>query len=91
MTEDIFDLTLNKIHEFTQAIESEKRDCGVRVSFCGLGEPCLHPNLAQYISRVVDAGVNPGMASNASQPSLCSVWALLSLDGLGARKRKQKP
>ena len=66
MSEEIFMLAIDRIREMARTIESTQQDYEVKASFCGLGEPCLHPNLPDYIARLVEAGINPGMASNAS-------------------------
>lgn len=60
------EMTMTRIQEFQRALAVNEPDTLVKVSFCGLGEPCLHPSLASSIKKVTDSGFSTGLASNGS-------------------------
>jgi MoaA/NifB/PqqE/SkfB family radical SAM enzyme len=66
MTPDVFEHALARVVEFRDHSRAVL-GAAVTLSFCGLGETMLNPNLASYVRRAVEAGFQPSMCSNASR------------------------
>ena len=76
-----FDAALGRAVEYRDAIRDFQAlgigglatpDDTIWLSFCGMGEPLLHPRVVEYVARVADAGLRPIINTNAAllHPSL---------------------
>jgi MoaA/NifB/PqqE/SkfB family radical SAM enzyme len=66
MSEEVFDHTLVRARQIRDRNTANDPTMETVVSFCGLGEPLLHKQAAEFIGRTVDAGFATALSSNAS-------------------------
>src|SRR5262245_26957529 len=73
--EATFSAALRRAVEYRDALlELEKlqpgyfdtHDDSIWLSFCGMGEPLLHPRAVEYVGRVADAGLRPIINTNGA-------------------------
>lgn len=65
MQPDLFDIALGRAIEYRK-VANDRLGLDLGVSICGLGEPLINKNAADYVSRVRSAGIQVTMSSNAS-------------------------
>jgi pyruvate-formate lyase-activating enzyme len=66
MTAETFDKALERCVEYLAVARDAFAERPFDLTFCGMGEPLLHPRLPDSVGRVVDAGFRCNMASNGS-------------------------
>ncbi|HMS90118.1 MAG: radical SAM protein [Acidimicrobiales bacterium] len=75
MDEATFTTALRRAVEYRDAlVELQKHrpghfdtpDDSIWLSFCGMGEPLLHPRVVEYVGRAADAGLRPIVNTNGS-------------------------
>lgn len=75
MDEATFTAALRRAVEYRDALVTfadrrpgwfDVADGSIWVSFCGMGEPLLHPRVVEYVGRVAEAGLRPAINSNGA-------------------------
>jgi MoaA/NifB/PqqE/SkfB family radical SAM enzyme len=72
-----FDQALVRAEEYHRVAVSLFPESHFNLTFCGMGEPLLHPNLPDYVSRVAQTGILPALSSNGSLLTEDKATALL--------------
>lgn len=66
MSAEVFDQALVRAEEYHRTARELFPESNINLTFCGMGEPLLHPRLPEYVGRVSDAGITPALSSNGS-------------------------
>src|SRR5262245_1520563 len=74
---DVFAQALVRACEFRARATTHFEDVEVSMTFCGLGEPLLHPQTPAFVHMASDAGFRCGISTNASMLDQETAQALL--------------
>lgn len=66
MAASTFDRALARVLEYRDVCEAAFPGHPLGVTFCGMGEPLLHPRIASCVESVTTAGLSATMSSNGS-------------------------
>lgn len=66
MAAETFDRALERAAEYHRTASDVFPEDPFGLTFCGMGEPLLHPLLPDYVARVAAIGIQPALSSNGS-------------------------
>jgi MoaA/NifB/PqqE/SkfB family radical SAM enzyme len=67
MAPETFAAAHDRVFEFRAGLKYDADRANLRVSFCGLGEPLLHPQLGDWIRRFTECDIGVSLSTNASR------------------------